>query len=103
MTAAVLGSFSERELSLRTGYSGGELEQAFRSRFDRPAPLRATRSGVPLGHDDGVADFAAALEEREEKDILRTGFNSGDGLHPRDLGGHAMADVIDLASLAVLG
>jgi lysophospholipase L1-like esterase len=52
---------------------------------------------------DGVADFAAALGEQEKQDVLRAEFDSGDGIHPNDSGSRAMADVIDIASLAVLG
>jgi lysophospholipase L1-like esterase len=48
---------------------------------------------------DGVVDFAAAAAMPGYPDRLDVPYNSGDGLHPNDLGYDVMADAIPLAWL----
>jgi lysophospholipase L1-like esterase len=49
------------------------------------------------GTFDGVADFDAAVRDRETPTQMATKWDCGDGLHPSDAGYCHMADVIDLA------
>lgn len=48
---------------------------------------------------DAVVDFAAAVTDPADPDILRADFASFDKLHPNDAGYHAMAAAIDLNTL----
>ncbi|MEV8634888.1 SGNH/GDSL hydrolase family protein [Streptosporangium sp. NPDC051023] len=50
---------------------------------------------------DAVFDVAAAVEDPERPDHLRADFDSGDHMHLNDAGAQAMADTVDLASLAL--
>jgi lysophospholipase L1-like esterase len=48
---------------------------------------------------DGVIDFAAAVADPSNPEILNPAYNSGDSLHPNDAGCQAMANAINLAML----
>jgi lysophospholipase L1-like esterase len=48
---------------------------------------------------DGVIDFAKAVADPNDAEKLAPRFDSGDALHPNDLGFQAMADAIDLKLL----
>lgn len=48
---------------------------------------------------DGVIDFAAAVADPANPDMLNPADDSGDHLHPNDAGCQAMANAIDLARL----
>lgn len=47
---------------------------------------------------DGVVDFDAATRDPADPKRLRSGFDSGDHIHPNDAGNRAMADAITLSS-----
>jgi lysophospholipase L1-like esterase len=71
--------------------------------MDSPAGHRARlavnewiRTGAEF---DSVVDLAAALGDPAEPTRLRPEFDSGDRVHPNDLGARAMADAVDLAAL----
>ncbi|MFD7662679.1 SGNH/GDSL hydrolase family protein [Streptomyces sp. NPDC059788] len=51
------------------------------------------------GAFDAVADFAAALADPSDPEVLRAAYDSGDHKHPGDAGYRAMAAAVDLASL----
>jgi lysophospholipase L1-like esterase len=64
----------------------------------------ATRQAVNeyLRHSaefDGVIDFDKVLRDPADPAQLRPAFDSGDHIHPNDLGNQAMADAISLATL----
>jgi lysophospholipase L1-like esterase len=46
---------------------------------------------------DGVIDFARATEDPADPLFLNPAYNTGDDLHPNDLGHQAMADAIPLS------
>jgi lysophospholipase L1-like esterase len=48
---------------------------------------------------DAVVDFDEVLRDPAAPQRLRTGFDSGDHLHPGDAGYRAMADAIDIAAI----
>jgi lysophospholipase L1-like esterase len=48
---------------------------------------------------DGVINFAAAVADPANPEILNPAYNSGDSLHPNDAGCQAMANAINLAML----
>ncbi len=50
---------------------------------------------------DGVIDFDASVRDSKEPSAFRTEFQSGDHLHPSDLGYQTMANAIDLALFGV--
>lgn len=49
---------------------------------------------------DGIIDFDRALRDPSQPQQLLPAYDSGDHLHPNDLGHQAMADAINLAALA---
>ncbi len=49
---------------------------------------------------DGVIDFAKATQDRYDPQYINPAYNSGDDLHPNDAGYQAMANAINLATLA---
>jgi lysophospholipase L1-like esterase len=51
------------------------------------------------GHFDGVFDFARAIADPTNPNIVNPIYDGGDHLHPNDAGYQAMADVINLAHL----
>jgi lysophospholipase L1-like esterase len=51
------------------------------------------------GAFDGVIDFAGALADSRDPEMLRPAYDSGDHLHPNDAGYQAMADAVGLATL----
>ncbi|HEU5473599.1 MAG TPA: SGNH/GDSL hydrolase family protein [Actinophytocola sp.] len=51
------------------------------------------------GEYDAVVDFAAVVSDPADSDFLRADFDSGDGVHPNDVGYRAMAAAIDLNAL----
>jgi lysophospholipase L1-like esterase len=51
------------------------------------------------GEFDAVVDFAAVVSDPADSDTLRADYNSGDMIHPNDIGYHAMAAAIDLNTL----
>jgi lysophospholipase L1-like esterase len=51
------------------------------------------------GAFDGVIDFARAVADPKDPQILDPAYNSGDHLHPNDAGYRAMADAINLKLL----
>jgi lysophospholipase L1-like esterase len=53
------------------------------------------------GAFDGVIDFDAATRDPDNPKHIRADFDSGDHLHPQDVGYEAMADSIDLELLGV--
>jgi lysophospholipase L1-like esterase len=53
------------------------------------------------GAFDGVIDFDAATRDPKDPKHIRADFDSGDHLHPQDVGYQAMADAVDLALLGV--
>ena len=46
---------------------------------------------------DAVIDFDRAIRDPSHPDTLRTGYDSGDNLHPNDAGYQAMANAVDLS------
>lgn len=48
---------------------------------------------------DGVIDFATAVADPANPQMLLPAYNSGDHLHPNDAGGQAMANAINLRTL----
>ncbi|TDE23817.1 SGNH/GDSL hydrolase family protein [Nonomuraea mesophila] len=50
---------------------------------------------------DGIFDVAHAVQDPENPDYIRPDFDSGDGMHLNDAGARAMADSVDLATLAL--
>ncbi|GAA4586479.1 SGNH/GDSL hydrolase family protein [Planotetraspora phitsanulokensis] len=53
------------------------------------------------GTFDAVFDVARAVENPEVPDCIHPGLDSGDGMHLNDRGAHAMADAVDLETLAL--
>ena len=51
------------------------------------------------GAFDGVIDFAKAVADPTNPEILNPAFDSGDHLHPNDAGYQAMANSINLTML----
>jgi lysophospholipase L1-like esterase len=51
------------------------------------------------GAFDGVIDFAKAVAEPGDPQVMNPAFDSGDHLHPNDAGYQAMANAIDLSML----
>ncbi|WP_026212169.1 SGNH/GDSL hydrolase family protein [Longispora albida] len=51
------------------------------------------------GEYDGVVDLDRALSDPADPDAMRTEYDGGDGLHPKDAGMQAIADAVDLALL----
>lgn len=51
------------------------------------------------GAFDGVVDFAKAVADPLDPQYLDPAYNSGDGIHPNDVGYQAMADAINLGLL----
>jgi lysophospholipase L1-like esterase len=51
------------------------------------------------GAFDGVIDFDAATRDATDPKHIRADYDSGDHLHPQDVGYKAMADSIDLSLL----
>lgn len=51
------------------------------------------------GEYDAVADFDRALADPADPHRIRSGYDSGDHIHPGDTGYHAMADAVDPATL----
>ncbi len=49
------------------------------------------------GHFDGVIDFDAAMRDPNDPTKMRADYQSGDWLHPKDVGYEAMAKSIDLS------
>jgi lysophospholipase L1-like esterase len=47
-----------------------------------------------------TADFATALADRDDPSRIAAAYDSGDGVHPSDAGARALANAIDLATLA---
>jgi len=58
---------------------------------------QAVNHAIRSQKDWPVADFAAGLAVPEDPTRLAPAFDSGDGLHPADVGARALADAIDLA------
>ncbi len=54
------------------------------------------REGVGF---DGWVDYDAGLRNEENPAFMQEKFHMGDGLHPNDLGGEQMAELVDLAEL----
>lgn len=54
---------------------------------------------VTSGAFDGVVDFASALADPGNPQLLNPAYDSGDHEHPNDAGYQAMADAIDLSML----
>jgi lysophospholipase L1-like esterase len=48
------------------------------------------------GEFDAVVDFDAATRDSQHPSKLQAKYNSGDNIHPNDLGNAAMADAFDL-------
>lgn len=74
-----------------------------------PASLPAQRESIRLAVNqwirtshafDGVVDFDAALRDPTQPDRLQRAYDSGDDIHPSDIGYSAMADVVPLSALA---
>lgn len=64
----------------------------------------ATRQGVNLwirqsGEADGIADFDAAIADRDDPARMAAAYDCGDHLHPNDAGFTAMSDAIPLRAL----
>lgn len=53
------------------------------------------------GPFDAVFDVARAIENPEAPDFIRPDLDSGDGMHPNDAGHRAMAETVDLDTLAL--
>lgn len=53
------------------------------------------------GAFDGVFDVARAVQDPGNPDFVRPDFDSGDGMHLNDAGARAMAEAVDLATLAL--
>jgi lysophospholipase L1-like esterase len=53
------------------------------------------------GAFDAVFDVAEAVEDPERPGFIRAAFDSGDGMHLNDAGARAMAEVVNLADLAL--
>ncbi|MFT5807980.1 MAG: lysophospholipase L1-like esterase, partial [Moritella dasanensis] len=51
------------------------------------------------GAFDGIIDFDKVIRDPARVDYMLDKYNSGDNLHPNDLGYKAMADAIDLKLL----
>ncbi|MEV4004271.1 SGNH/GDSL hydrolase family protein [Actinomadura sp. NPDC049753] len=51
------------------------------------------------GEFDAVADFDRALADPEDVDRMRPAYDSGDGIHPNDVGYKAMAEAVDIHRL----
>jgi len=61
------------------------------------AKREAVNNWIRTSHAfDGVIDFAKAVQDRFNPLYLNPAYNSGDSLHPGDLGYEAMADAIPL-------
>ncbi|MEU7580536.1 GDSL-type esterase/lipase family protein [Streptomyces sp. NPDC041068] len=50
---------------------------------------------------DAYADLAAAVADPADPDRIHDDYDSGDGLHVNDAGAQALADAVDLATLAL--
>ncbi|HVZ35756.1 MAG TPA: SGNH/GDSL hydrolase family protein, partial [Polyangiaceae bacterium] len=60
----------------------------------------AVNSWIRSNRDiDGVVDFDATLQDPSDPKSMRSDLNSGDHLHPNDLGYQTMANAIDIGSL----
>ncbi|WP_433795494.1 SGNH/GDSL hydrolase family protein [Actinoplanes sp. CA-252034] len=69
-------------------------------KFDNPAN-EAKRQDLnhwirTAGHYDAVIDFDAAVRDRRDPRRMQSRFDSGDGLHPNDLGTAALAAAVPL-------
>lgn len=51
------------------------------------------------GAFDGVVDFASALADPSNPNVLNPAYDSGDGTHPNDVGYQVMADTVNLPDL----
>jgi lysophospholipase L1-like esterase len=51
------------------------------------------------GAFDGVIDFASAIADPSDPQVMNPAYDSGDHLHPNDAGYQAMANAIDLSML----
>ena len=57
---------------------------------------RTVNDAIASQRDWPVADFAAALAAPDDSTRLNPAYDSGDGIHPNDAGGQAMADAVNL-------
>jgi lysophospholipase L1-like esterase len=68
---------------------------------EREAIREAANQWIRTSHAfDAVADFDAALRDPADPQRLRREYDSGDHIHPSDVGYAAMAEAIPLAALA---
>ncbi|MFJ4655330.1 SGNH/GDSL hydrolase family protein [Nocardia sp. NPDC088792] len=75
---------------------GGSDHYSARSATKRHAINEWIRTS---GQFDAVVDFAAAVTDATNPEILAPAYDSGDHLHPNDAGYHAMAEAINIATL----
>ncbi|GAA1301073.1 hypothetical protein Psi02_28150 [Planotetraspora silvatica] len=73
--------------------------------FSTPAALAARREVNDwirtTGTFDAVFDVARAVADPEDPDYIHPALDSGDGMHLNDKGAQAMADAVDLETLAL--
>jgi lysophospholipase L1-like esterase len=86
-------------LGTLTPCAGAQFEMF---RADGVAEMRAdVNKAIAAQLDWPYVDFAAALADPRDPARLAARYDSGDGVHPNDLGHQAMAAAVDLASLTV--
>ena len=68
-----------------------------RPRRRKRSVRRSTTGFVPSGEYDAVIDFDAVVRDPSIPTQLRSDYDSGDHLHPNDLGYESMGNAIDLA------
>jgi lysophospholipase L1-like esterase len=86
---AFLATLTPFEGTMASYYSdAGEMER------------EAVNSWIRSNRDvDGVVDFDAVMQDPSDPKSMRSDLNSGDHLHPNDLGYQTMANAIDLDAL----
>jgi lysophospholipase L1-like esterase len=75
---------------------GGSSIEAFLADGNEDVRL-AVNDAVTAQTDWPVVDFAAALADPDDPGRLAAAFDSGDGVHPGDVGARALAAAVDLA------
>ena len=67
---------------------------------EKEASRTAVNTFLRASHEfDGVVDFDAVLRDPSNPAALRAAFDSGDHIHPNDVGSQAMANAIPLRLL----
>jgi len=90
-----------RILVATIGPFGGAVYPGFSTPEGLAARRRVNEWIRTCGVFDAVFDVARAVENPEAPDFIRPDLDSGDGMHPNDAGHRAMAEAVDLDTLAL--